>query len=235
CKKLFKKLKSDDDDLEQDDRISSLPDAVLAHILSLLPSKDFVVSTVLLRRWSYVFTGITCHDIDDSPISHSLIGCTSANLIAARPFKWPVKELDICAHVRKPGHLPMEIFGCQTLEMLKLDVNLRVHLQVSLSSLSLCLPNLKEYQQRTNVVLAVPNLEYLAYTDDCLPETIFSLAWLLPNVQRFFIKQGCVEPLHYCKTNLRLPVFQNLKHLLLGCFGYCDRNRVLLELLNCAS
>ncbi|XP_056691859.1 F-box/LRR-repeat protein At3g26922 isoform X2 [Spinacia oleracea] len=54
------------------DRISSLPDYLLADILSFLPFKDAVVTSVLSKRWKGVFTLVTCLHFDDSPISHCL-------------------------------------------------------------------------------------------------------------------------------------------------------------------
>ncbi|XP_021749054.1 F-box/FBD/LRR-repeat protein At4g26340-like [Chenopodium quinoa] len=53
------------------DRISNLPDHVLLdNILSYLPTKDVVATSLLSRRWRRLFTGVTRLDCDDSPISH---------------------------------------------------------------------------------------------------------------------------------------------------------------------
>ncbi|XP_058220152.1 F-box/LRR-repeat protein At3g03360-like [Rhododendron vialii] len=50
-------------DDEQIDRISSLPDELLAHILSFLPTKD-AVKTVLIRRFGNLWTSINNLDFD---------------------------------------------------------------------------------------------------------------------------------------------------------------------------
>ncbi|XP_074271586.1 putative FBD-associated F-box protein At5g56700 [Silene latifolia] len=49
------------------DRISSLPDVLLGHILSFLPIKGAVSTSILSTRWQYLFTLTSCLSFDDSP------------------------------------------------------------------------------------------------------------------------------------------------------------------------
>ncbi|PRQ58795.1 putative F-box domain-containing protein [Rosa chinensis] len=47
------------------DRISALPDALISHILSSLPTLDAVRTTVLSRRWNNQWTSIQNLDFDE--------------------------------------------------------------------------------------------------------------------------------------------------------------------------
>ncbi|XP_074273908.1 F-box protein At4g22280-like [Silene latifolia] len=49
------------------DRISSLPDELLGHILSFLPTRGAVSTSILSTRWRYLFTFTTCLSFDDAP------------------------------------------------------------------------------------------------------------------------------------------------------------------------
>ncbi|XVF67434.1 hypothetical protein PTKIN_Ptkin10aG0120900 [Pterospermum kingtungense] len=46
------------------DRLSSLPDAVLSHILSFLPLNSVVCTSILSTRWRYLYTSLTSLDFD---------------------------------------------------------------------------------------------------------------------------------------------------------------------------
>ncbi|KAJ7960589.1 FBD-associated F-box protein, partial [Quillaja saponaria] len=52
--------------LNHKDRISMLPDSILSHILSYLPSKHAVATSILSTRWRYLWTFINVLDFDDS-------------------------------------------------------------------------------------------------------------------------------------------------------------------------
>ncbi|XP_074305278.1 F-box protein At4g22280-like [Silene latifolia] len=52
------------------DKISSLPDELLGHILSFLPTKGAVSTSILSTRWRYLFTLTSCLSFDDAPCFH---------------------------------------------------------------------------------------------------------------------------------------------------------------------
>ncbi|KAJ7950446.1 F-box protein family [Quillaja saponaria] len=47
------------------DRISNLPDHILCHVLSFLPTKQVVATSILSNRWRLLWTWITSFDFDD--------------------------------------------------------------------------------------------------------------------------------------------------------------------------
>ncbi|XP_057439838.1 F-box/LRR-repeat protein At4g14103-like [Lotus japonicus] len=44
------------------DMISNLPDSILHYILSLLPTKDAIQTSILAKRWKYLWTGLSVFD-----------------------------------------------------------------------------------------------------------------------------------------------------------------------------
>ncbi|KAA8523894.1 hypothetical protein F0562_010317 [Nyssa sinensis] len=51
------------------DRISTLPDSVLCHILSFLPTKYAVRTSILSTKWKYLWTSVPSLDFDDERIA----------------------------------------------------------------------------------------------------------------------------------------------------------------------
>ncbi|XP_073120427.1 F-box/LRR-repeat protein At3g58900-like [Henckelia pumila] len=54
-------------------KISHLPDCILHHILSYLPTKEVVATSILSKRWKLLWTEVTCFDFDDSLLYSSQI------------------------------------------------------------------------------------------------------------------------------------------------------------------
>ncbi|XP_074319077.1 F-box/LRR-repeat protein At4g14103-like [Silene latifolia] len=54
------------------DKISSLPDELLINILNFLPTKYAVITSILSRRWCYLFKEVTHLDFDDSLLFNNL-------------------------------------------------------------------------------------------------------------------------------------------------------------------
>ncbi|PWA93275.1 FBD-like protein [Artemisia annua] len=129
------------------DRLTSLPEDILSQILSLMPTKFAVRTSILSKRWRYTWTLIRNLDFDDSiPIYRLclfvyrvLVRCETTQLDTFRlnfskyliPWrtlsKWireairlNVCELDI--QVKNPK-LPLSIFTCKTLTKLRLHLN----------------------------------------------------------------------------------------------------------------
>ncbi|RHN45877.1 putative F-box domain-containing protein [Medicago truncatula] len=47
------------------DRISSLPDPIICHILSFLPTKNSAATSILSKRWKPIWLSVSTLDFDD--------------------------------------------------------------------------------------------------------------------------------------------------------------------------
>ncbi|XP_040369631.1 probable FBD-associated F-box protein At5g38565 isoform X2 [Rosa chinensis] len=69
------------------DRISGLPDEILVSILSLLPLKEAQATSILSRRWQYVWAYCTTLNFDDEK-----------NLVRLRLSDREALELEMCSY-----------------------------------------------------------------------------------------------------------------------------------------
>ncbi|GJZ38095.1 FBD-like protein [Tanacetum coccineum] len=130
------------------DRLSSMPEDVVSHILSLMPTKFAVRTSILSQRWRYSWTfvhnldfdDIERHDFDFLPtfVDSVIDRCKTAQVKKFRvnfpkfyvpesyvsdwiskAIRLNVRELEI--KVIKHLKLPLNFFTCKTLTKLKLD------------------------------------------------------------------------------------------------------------------
>ncbi|KAF5757154.1 putative F-box domain, FBD domain, leucine-rich repeat domain superfamily [Helianthus annuus] len=131
-----------------DDRLSGLPEDTISHILSLMPTKFAVRTSILAKRWRYSWMGVTNLDFDDIHpfydkeilskfVDRVMENCKSSQLGLLRlPFSnkqvkresvssWidkavrlNVSEIDMQVH---SFELPISLFTCKTLTKLRIN------------------------------------------------------------------------------------------------------------------
>ncbi|KAL7129242.1 hypothetical protein ABFS83_13G052200 [Erythranthe nasuta] len=190
------------------DRLTDLPDSVICHILSFLSTQESVATSILSRRWRYLWSyvpNLFFRNENQGTIDRviSLHKLQTINSFSIRKDDWEndqldsldsfaafavgrnVRKIDLYFYCEEP--LPRCLFTCKTLVFLSLNCCGLV----VVSSVA-CLPRLK--------ILRLMNLDYEA--DECIPNLISGC----PVLEELTIKSD--GDMDYC--NVSSPTIKKL-------------------------
>ncbi|KAI3753910.1 hypothetical protein L2E82_25975 [Cichorium intybus] len=202
------------------DYISNLPDCILHHILSFIPTEEVVKASILSTRWKNLWVSIPNIDIDDT-------------LLHARGIddRNPLKELDLCLLDAIESVIPESMFNSMSLTTLKIEVEwIKIPSHVSfpcLKTLHLLNVGFMNYDDVNRLLSGCSVLENL-FLEECqwiyyLENTVISSSTLSSFTMESII---CTDnmPLHF-------QLFPNLIHLVLSKEVDNYTFRVLMDLL----
>ncbi|XVE80338.1 hypothetical protein DITRI_Ditri14bG0131900 [Diplodiscus trichospermus] len=196
--------------ISEADRISGLPDDVLCHIISFLPLKEAIRTSILSTRWSKIFTLISNLNFDCSTRRNSY--CFSFMNFVDRilfyrtgfvdkfrlncggfidsyrvdgwiryALKNSVRELDLCLDCKEFRMLPVCVFTCKTLVTLRLVLHGKCKFVLKVP-VTICFPSLK-----------ILHLSGIRFPDDDSSRRLFSSCLVLEElvVHTCFLKKQC--------------------------------------------
>jgi hypothetical protein len=199
----------------------NLPDAILRHILSFLHIKYAARTSVLSKRWEFLWTSIPCLNFgkplpakrtlhmnfvervlclrDSSDIKELTLNCDVQG-DASRVKSWitaavrrNVQSLHIClSDLRGQFSLPHRVFTCETLESFFLDMPCILKVPPII-----CFSNLK-----------VLSIQSVTFSDDYTTQQFFSG---LPVLEMLFLEEcrwGCLKVLSICAPKLHSLVIR---------------------------
>ncbi|XP_057736136.1 putative FBD-associated F-box protein At3g50710 [Arachis stenosperma] len=132
------------------DRISLLPNSILCDILSYLPTKEAVSTSILSRRWRHVWKDLQVLDTEDIPFLSPRFDSYVTDILSQRSANYPIKKFRLtcynssedlivtwldavigphlqelylcynCINIMKRHKLPESIFTCVSLKSLVL-------------------------------------------------------------------------------------------------------------------
>ncbi|KAM7515378.1 hypothetical protein LguiA_004961 [Lonicera macranthoides] len=159
---------------DAEDRISSLPDGILTHIISFLSTKEAIQTSILSTRWKCIWTYNPKLDVRLCYFClNSILGMQTQKSWISAAIRRKVRELVLSCHYdQPPAKFHQSLFSCNSLVVLKLK--LKVVLKFPM--VSICFPNLKvlelpwvlykDNNSAQNVVSSCPILEDLSMRGD---------------------------------------------------------------------
>ncbi|KAK8585546.1 hypothetical protein V6N13_050524 [Hibiscus sabdariffa] len=214
------------DDEEDIDHISDLPDPDLCHVLSFLPTKMSVATSVLSKRWINLWTTVPAlfqlHRISEQfslDFEHiSRVDDEHIDTWISAAIKRNVQELilklNLCAPYGPQFRLHDYVFVCKTLVCLKLFDNVFVDVPANV-----CLPNLRilqlervwyENERSFNELLSsCPMLED-SIVERVWEDNILDLDINVPSSKRINVKSPSSEA-DTCKLLINAPLLERIK------------------------
>ncbi|XP_022717933.1 F-box protein At4g22280-like [Durio zibethinus] len=222
------------------DRISGLPDEILCHVMSFLPLKEAIRTSILSTRWSKVFTLMSNLNFEDCLKTQKSESFRFMNFVDRVLFyhtgvvdklhlkcgefidsyrvdgwmryalKNKVRELDLCLNCKDFRKLPLGVFTCKTLVSLRLDKHSKCKLALELP-VKICFPSLKSL-----------HLSGIGLPDDGSIQRFFSSCSVLEElvVDRCFLKKQC-------KFNVSSPTLKRLTISYTG--GFYEDYEILID------
>lgn len=87
------------------DYISNLPEAIILYILSFLPLKEWIVLSLVSKRWKYIWTKISDLNLDEMEIASSIaqkaVSCSQCGSFTSPNCSYPCLYDLLCAARRK--------------------------------------------------------------------------------------------------------------------------------------
>lgn len=166
------------------DRISNLPDDILVHILSFLPTKQAFLTSILSKRWKHLWCyvpNVELEFVDAEEAKHSLFDkfvysvLVSLEAAGKQQKKAKIRFSQLCIHSfilhvehrmhdweRMIPHLPYSILTCETLVVLKLSF---LNMGEEFCYNAITLPSLKTLHLK--VILFPRDDDLILLTDNC--------------------------------------------------------------------
>ncbi|KAH9755300.1 hypothetical protein KPL71_015746 [Citrus sinensis] len=124
-----------------EDWISCLPDSILCQILSVLPTKDAVATSILSPRWKHAWTSVRnlCFDDELSVMGDEVSGITVAafekfvHSVLARTHPSSVEKFSLrCSYLRSLGMFDYWVSSAISRNVREIEIDLRDHERIPL-------------------------------------------------------------------------------------------------------
>ncbi|XP_057452370.1 F-box/LRR-repeat protein At4g14103-like [Lotus japonicus] len=224
------------------DMISNLPDSILHYILSLLPTKDAIQTSILAKRWKYLWTGLCVFDfrkfsvmIDPAcAMLHGFsIDANKVNSLISAAMKHNIEELKLFLPVRPLFNLSNCFSASKSLNKLVLhlgcvlDVSSDIHFP-SLKTLKLSFVTFANEKSALQLFSGCPVLQKLSLCN-CNWDNIEQINIKFPTLKTLTISGACSCRGHLLNFTVTIDVANLLS------FSYKSHVTIELVFVNLAS